>query len=230
MADSGDETSRWEGMWSRGLAPGDRFDCKGSSPALKWAIERGLCAPTEGAKGPAVVPGCGRGYDVETLSRVAGVGRAVGVELSTTATSSANEYLLSQSIDPATGSVVTGNLFTADPASLGGPFSLAYDYTCFCAIPPARRADWAAGYARLLRQGGRLVCLQFPLDTEGRSDSDLAAASGPPYPVSDSQYDAALLGAGFRKLSRDVVPEELSHPGRGGREALAVYERAPASE
>lgn len=42
-------------------------------------------------------------------------------------------------------------------------YSLAYDYTFFCALPPSMREAWAGRYAELVKKGGVLVCLEFPI-------------------------------------------------------------------
>jgi len=212
-------------MWAKGVKPGQFFDAKASSPALTWAVDKGLFSPSSGPPGPALVPGCGRGYDVATLARLEGVSLAVGLELSTTATEAASEYLREQGLDAARARVVTQDLFKVDAEAIGGPFGCAFDYTCFCAIDVADRPSWAKAYARLIRPGGRLVCLQFPLAAPERTKEELEAADGPPFPLHDSLYDEVLIPAGFRKVQRDEVPEDKSHPGRGGREALATYER-----
>lgn len=125
--------------------------------------------------------------------------------------------------------VINGDFFKATPATVGKTFGSAFDYTMFCAIPPASRQDWADAYARLIKPGGVLVCLQFPLDSTGRSEAELVAESGPPFPVVPAQYDAVLTAAGFERLAHEAVPVEHSHPGRGGREALALYRRVDSA-
>ena len=75
--------------------------------------------------------------------------------------------------------------FFASPALVPGSFALAYDYTFLCAIPPSLRPKWAARYAELIRPGGVLIALQFPLDGD--------RAGGPPFSLSPQIYDDLLL-------------------------------------
>lgn len=82
------------------------------------------------------------------------------------------------------------------------------------------RADWAAGWARALAPGGILVCLAFPI---GGKDG---VETGPPWPVQVHQYKDVLLPLGFTLEKEEAVPDHLSHPGRGGKEALLVFRRA----
>jgi hypothetical protein len=55
-------------------------------------------------------------------------------------------------------------------------------YTFLCALPPARRGEWASKMASLLRPGGLLLTLQYPLPPP----AELAAGTvnwhkGPPF-------------------------------------------------
>ena len=66
----------WEVMWSRGLAPGQAFDAAKPELALQALIPGSGVTGLPTASGSlalsgkrALVPGCGRGYAVEALSR-----------------------------------------------------------------------------------------------------------------------------------------------------------------
>jgi methyl halide transferase len=98
------------------------------------------------------------------------------------------------------------------------PFDVGFDYTFFCALSPHMRAKWGPAWHRLLRPGGLLVTLIFPVDEDQNRQ-------GPPWPVTPEMYKEALEPYGFTLRSLEKVPNELSHKGRGGREYLAVWER-----
>lgn len=77
-------------------------------------------------------------------------------------------------------------------------FDLIFDYTFFCALPPARRGDWGRQMRQLLTKkkenndgnqidGGELLTVMFPYVAEPRPDSP-----GPPYLVSYQDYQGAL--------------------------------------
>ncbi|GAB4822661.1 hypothetical protein N2152v2_009707 [Parachlorella kessleri] len=189
------------------------------------------------------VPGCGRGYDLVALL-AAGAEEAVGLELAPTAllgtmmassvhvpagstggggygpavgqgrflvkVAAARDYLASQSVDPSRAQMVQGNYFTWQDAK--GPFDVGYDYTFMCALHPDMRADWAAAWSRFLKPGGTLACLVFPVDPERQT--------GPPWPVTPEIYEDLLSKHGFQCLGLEKVPEELSHPGREGKEFM----------
>lgn len=82
---------------------------------------------------------------------------------------------------------------------------------------PDMREEWGRRWAGLLRKGGLLVTLCFPVDP--------TKEGGPPFRVHPDDYQRVLHGAGFETVSIDPVPESLSHPGRGGKEYMAVFRR-----
>ena len=215
------EDERWHKVWAAEEVP--RFDAGRASPALVAALTDGRFN-VAGAR--VVIPGCGRGYDVAAFVR-AGAAHAEGVELVPAAAEAARAWLDSPEAgldveQRARAAVVVRDFFqphTAPPADCG------FDYTFFCAFPPARRPEWAAAWAAALRPGGTLVTLIFPDDGDANP-----GRVGPPWPSSPADVKAALAGAGFGALWLERVPDEASHPGRGGNEWLAAWRRGGAEE
>ena len=58
-----------------------------------------------------------------------------------------------------------------------------WEYTCFCAIDPARREEYVRLVHAILKPGGRLLGCFYPL----REGTD-----GPPFPVSVAEIEAVL--------------------------------------
>ena len=170
------------------------------------------------------MPGCGRGYAVAALAN-AGF-QTTGMELSETAAAAARQYLASEAAAPSaalrrgetfcplfTASVTVGDFFACEAA---GAYSLVFDSTFLCAIPPAWRDRWAAQMAKLIKPGGQIVLNVFPIgDHEG----------GPPYALTPEIVDALLSGVGFEKIACDDTPEELVARNFKGKEALARYRK-----
>lgn len=94
------------------------------------------------------------------------------------------------------------DFFTHAPET---PYDLVYDCTFLCAIDPTRRREWAAQMNKLIRPGGEIVSLVFPIgDFQG----------GPPFALSPSIVEQLLEPAGFESVSLTEVPEEQWARGR----------------
>ncbi|TBU55406.1 S-adenosyl-L-methionine-dependent methyltransferase, partial [Dichomitus squalens] len=91
-------------------------------------------------------------------------------------------------------------------ALTGVKFDLVYDYTFFVAIPPARRGHWGRQMAAIVKSGGILITLIFPIDDD--------AQTGPPYYARPQHYNE-VLGEGLEFLLDKVREHALeSHKGR----------------
>jgi methyl halide transferase len=192
----------WEEMWSGGLNIGDRFDVGFVSPALRREIDENRIP-----KGTAFVPGCGRGYDV--LALAAPDRKATGLELSTTAYQAAHDYFQANkhlSKCPENVEFRSGNFFDEESS-----YDFVYDYTFLCALAPVIREDWAKQMSKLVKKGGILMTLIFPINDERPLDQ------GPPFPVTLSLLENLLIPVGFEKLQLEMLPSNLSHPNRDGQ-------------
>lgn len=186
-----------------------------------------------------LVPGAGAGYDVLAL---AAPHRAVlGLDLAPSA-KARFDALLEQHPRPAHAPLDVSYWVTdffslsADPR-WSGPADAAWDYTFFCALNPTQRPAWARAMAQLIRPAGALFTLMFPLIEDptlgaalDESASPVDRDQGPPFPLTQAIYAEHLLAPGadgaplFRLEAR--WPVERSHPGRAGKEALAVWRRS----
>jgi hypothetical protein len=113
------------------------------------------------------VPGAGRGHDARLLARHGY--RVWGFDWAPAAIADATGLAASDGVDVA---FEARDVFTlAD--QYGGFFDGVWEYTCFCAIDPARRAEYTRLVHALLRPGGLLLACFYPL----REGTD-----GPPLP------------------------------------------------
>lgn len=210
------DTAFWEGLWSAdgGLAPGTRFDRETPSPALVDALERRSVLPGRlggggdggGAPLRALVPGCGRGYDVVLLGK-SGLfpGGVTGLDVAPTGAAAAAKYVAEAGV-PAGVGVECADFF--EFKGVAGGYDLIYDYTFFCALPLELRPAWAATMARLLSPAGELVTLIYPIDA--------SRAGGPPFASSREALAAVLGPAGLACVEYRPLPSALCHPGRDG--------------
>ncbi|KAI9805751.1 MAG: hypothetical protein M1833_005244 [Piccolia ochrophora] len=187
--DDAAQGERWEQLWKTGdflpwdkgfASPAledllkDRADLLGSPTLEGDATERSTDAERAPRRKRALVPGCGRGYDVHLLASYGY--DAYGLEISEAAVESCREYARGHGEEyPVRDRVVgrgvvrfvLGDFFKDDwfgEIEGAASFQLCYDYTFFCALPPSLRPAWSRRYAQLLSPdpGSRLICLEFP--------------------------------------------------------------------
>lgn len=219
---------RWDDLWIEGtFLPFDRLR---PNPALEEALKKTLRltdvsfaaqvlgSPLKSDKAGrkrALVPGCGRGYDVLLLAAYGY--DAVGLEISETAVK-ACEVLRDQvesglagnevegldkdvldlyqtkddHIGRGTASFVAGDFFSDDWMAEGGTqqsshkWDLVYDYTFLSALPVSMRPKWAGRMRDLVDPaGGRLLCVEFPTYKEPNT-------GGPPWALPSKVYMAHL--------------------------------------
>ncbi|MFT5433264.1 MAG: GTP-binding protein HflX, partial [Myxococcota bacterium] len=147
-----------------------------------------------GEIGTVYVPGCGLGHDALVL---AGLGwQVTGVDLAHQLGPRLSEPLRRSG----------GDFLVADALRHPFPdgFDLWFDHTFLCALPESERLEWAKQAKRIIKPGGKLAAIVFPI--EPLTDDP------PPYPISTDMI-AELLGEDFvlefqddatRPVGRDV--------------------------
>jgi SAM-dependent methyltransferase len=192
----------WENLYARG---GDGWELGAPAPPL---VDFFGAARLDGTR--VAVPGCGRGHDARFLASLGY--DAVGFDFSAAALAAARAV--------AAGERSTARFEARDVFTLGRELPRAFDgvweYTCFCAIDPARRSEYVASLAGAVRPGGWLLGCFFPLRGN---------AAGPPFPVSTAEIRRVLRPA-FR-IER-AFPPLRSARGRQGREWLVLARRTGA--
>ncbi|EME30771.1 Probable thiol methyltransferase 2 [Galdieria sulphuraria] len=187
LTEKGAKMEGWDDCWKAGLTPWDR----GSS--LPVLCE--LCKEDALPKGYALVPGCGRGYDVLTLASESRV--AIGLDCSEEAKKQAEQLRDSRGISSERAQFVIGNFFDFP---FSQKFDLVYDLTFFCALPPESRSSWATRMKDIIQVGGELVTVIFPIgDYEG----------GPPYAMSLDLYRQYLEPLGFESFYMKNISDQL---------------------
>lgn len=182
----------WEDLYRR---HGDGWELGGPAPELVEFVET-----SPPPRGSVAVPGCGRGHDARYLAR-AGY-EAIGFDF-------AHEPIQdAQTLEARAG---TGARFEQrDIFTLARDYANAFDgvweYTCFCAIDPARRPEYVRTLVRILRPGGWLLACFYPIRAPG---------GGPPFPVSRAEirrlFEPAFrferVGAPGRPVQRRAAQE-----------------------
>ncbi|MBI3075424.1 MAG: methyltransferase domain-containing protein [Deltaproteobacteria bacterium] len=188
------EPAYWEAAYARGA---DRWELGEPAPPLVALLNDHPPPP-----GRVAVLGCGRGHDARLLARR---GCEVwGFDFAEPAIREARELARHDAPAPR---FEQRDLFTL-PEAYPAFFDGIWEYTCFCAIDPARRAEYVECVRKILRPRGWFLALFYPLD---------AQLLGPPFPV--SQDEVHHLFDPFFEFEASAIPD-TSIPRRLGKEWL----------
>ncbi|KAK9841889.1 hypothetical protein WJX84_006950 [Apatococcus fuscideae] len=208
-----DYRTYWETTWKGDLKPGEKFDAGKAAPVLKALLDD---AGPECEGKTALVPGCGRGYDVIEFAQHGCM--ATGLEISPSATEAANRYADDSGLgaERSKATFVTGDFFHHPHQ-----YDYGYDYTFMCSFVPDKRSDWADTWGRLIKPGGELITLIFPVG--------LGVPEPPPFDVTPEQYEKLLIPHGFHKILIEKLPDNMSHKPRAGKEWIGRWRKTSAS-
>ncbi len=159
--------------------------------------------------GIVCIVGCGRGYDAVMFAQKGFDVTAVDFAPSAIA---AVQELANEADIPV-------NTVEVDIFSLKTVYANSFDYiieqTCFCAINPKRRQEYESLIQKLLKPGGKLIGLWFPLDK-------ILAEGGPPWGTTIKEVKS-LFKNGW-KVEREEF-SDLSIEPRKGREKLIIFQK-----
>lgn len=190
----------WEQNYRQGRTG---WDLGEPTPVFRRLADNGRFPP-----GKMIVLGAGRGYDARLFARR-------GFEVTAVDFAPGAVEAMRRRAEPAAPlEIIQADLF-ALPFSCNGRFDYVLEYTCFCAIDPARRPAYADVVARLLQPGGRYIALAFPTgDRQG----------GPPFSVSPAELAELLQERGFHLRHRETPPDSV--PARRGAEELLILQKS----
>lgn len=186
---------KWEADYQRGT---DGWDLGGPTPVFKRLASNGRFKP-----GRMLVPGAGRGHDAREFARHGFDVTAVDF----------SPHVVKQMRQLAEHDVPIGILqqdIFALPHEFHHSFDYVLEYTCFCAIDPSRRPEYADQVTKWLKPNGIYIDLAFPLD--GRK-------GGPPFATTESEILNLFESRGFNLVSREK-PEDSIKPRRHAEELL----------
>jgi SAM-dependent methyltransferase len=155
-----------------------------------------------------IVLGAGRGHDAREFARN-------GFQVTAVDFASQAVKEMQRLADPDAPVEILQNDIFALPETLDQSFDYVLEYTCFCAIDPKRRAEYADVVTRLLKPDGIYIDLAFPLD--GRK-------GGPPFAVTESEIMNLFQERGFKLVSREKPVESISP--RRHAEELFIFQKA----
>jgi len=183
----------WSGIWRAGR---DGWELARPAPPLaRWV------AAQRAPLGRALVVGCGRGHEARMLADAGA--DVIAVDLAAEAIAAARAL---------GGLVDFRQVDLFDLPAARERFDLALEHTCFCAIDPARRAEYAGVMGQVVVSGGRLVGLFWQ---HGR-------AGGPPFSTTPDEV-AVCFAPWFEIASSEIAPDSVAS--RAGQEWLTEMRR-----
>jgi methyl halide transferase len=206
------EHSRWSDIWTLEFPP--KFDSLESGPLLIALNDNGHIP-----NGRALVPGCGRGYDVTTLA--SDDRYVIGCDIVPEVVAAANERLQAElqfcedcevPYKPPmnTCEFRLQSFFKLDTENPENLFDFVYDHMFLNALDHRIWPQWAKKMSELIKEGGQLLVVIYPV-------MDRVNNGRPPFGVSDIKDVAKLLlpnGFGIKQL--EIMPRHLCLEGRGG--------------
>ncbi|MDE2334619.1 MAG: methyltransferase domain-containing protein [Rhodospirillales bacterium] len=144
-----DEPNAWELRYQESRTGWQREDV---SPALLAWLADGTLKPCR-----ILVPGAGRSHEPLHLAQARFQVTTLDIAPSAVAHQRAGLAALG-------GTALEGDVLSFDASQ---PFDVIYEQTCLCALPPDRRAAYAAQMRRWLRPGGVLAALFMQTGRDG---------------------------------------------------------------
>ncbi len=190
----------WEEIYQGGRAG---WDLGGPTPAFVRLLESGEFAP-----GRMLVTCAGRGHDAREFARH-------GFQVDAVEFAADPVRDMRALADPrAPVRVFQSDLFTL-PHDLDGQYDYVLEYTCYCAINPKRRAEYADLIARLLKPRGVLIALIFPTTEH---------TGGPPFYAPIPEVLGLFQKGGFQLMQRETPVDSV--PQRKGSEELLIFQKS----
>ena len=190
---------KWEADYERGT---DGWDLGGPAPTFTRLAASGRFVP-----GSMIVLGAGRGHDARLFADH-------GFQVTAVDFTAYAVREMRRLTDPTAPIKILQHDIFALPREFNGKFDYVLEYTCFCAIDPRRRSDYADLVAHLLKPGGMYIDLAFPLSTH---------SGGPPFAVSVAELLDLFYSRGFTLLAREEAAESTAK--RRGLEELFIFQK-----
>jgi methyl halide transferase len=189
----------WQTSYANGRTP---WDLDQETPTFARLAASGQFSP-----GQMIVLGAGLGHDARLFAKHGFTVTAVDFVPEAVA-------LMQELDDPATPvTILQADIFELG-AEMNGRFDYILEYTCFCAIDPARRPEYAALANRLLKPGGLYIALAFPIGKR---------SGGPPFVVQPDAMIELLAEHGFSLQHRESPPDSV--PSRQNIEELIILQK-----
>jgi methyl halide transferase len=194
------EPDFWEELYKSNQA---HWDLGMPTPVFIELLEKKLI----GDPGRIAILGCGKGYDAILFAKNNYLVTAIDFAPSAISTIRSQLKKLNLSVE-----TLLVDFFGL-PGKLLHKFDYVLEYITYCAIDPKRRQEYIDNINRILKPGGILIGLFFPIDSR---------EGGPPYSV-DVEEIKSNLATSFT-LIHSEIPKSSAKP-RLGKEMLMLWKK-----
>ena len=160
-------------------------------------------------RGKICIVGCGHGYDA-VMFALKGF-EVTAVDFAPSAITALESISEKENVNV--------HILQSDIFSLAPKYDCVFDYVieqaCFCAINPERRKEYERLVYKILKPGGKLIGLWFPLDKT-------IAEGGPPWGITIEEVKSIFENVWI--IEREEFPE-ISIQQRKNREKLIIFEK-----
>lgn len=189
----------WQENYANGRIP---WDLGQATPTFARLAASGDYSP-----GQMIVLGAGQGHDARLFAQHGFT--VTAVDFAPEAAAAMRQ--LDNPAAPVT--ILQADIFELG-MEMNGRFDYILEYTCFCAIDPARRAEYALLAARLLKLGGLYIALAFPIGKR---------PGGPPFVVQPDEMIELLAEHEFSLQHREFPADSV--PSRQNIEELIILQK-----
>lgn len=205
MTNDVNSPSKWESDYQRGTAG---WDMGTPTPVFRRLLAGHL------PPGRMLIPGAGRGHDARAFARHGF--QVVAVDFARDAAQAMRDAMTADSAHE----ILEQDFFQLAP-DLDRTFDYVLEYTCYCAIDPQRRTEYADKIAGLLKSKGTYIALAFPLEDAAHPFNP---TQGPPFIVNADELVRMMQARGLELVRREF-PSDSVKPRRGREELLLMTRR-----
>jgi len=198
MYASVDKPAFWEEKYKTNQT---NWDIKNANPVLTELLDDSeIIKP-----GKMLIVGCGKGYDAVFAAEKRY--EVTAIDFSLTAIDYAKQLAVQREVNI---EFLIEDIFTLNKDYTEN-FDLVYEYTTYCAINPERRNEFAKKISSLIKKGGRLITILFPVDKR---------EGGPPFSIDVQEFYKNFSQYLHLELSTKQIN---SIKPRMGKEILQIY-------
>ena len=155
--------------------------------------------------GQILIVGCGKGND--TIIAAQKGYEVTALDFSSAAINYAKQLAIKSKVNI---EFLNEDIFTLSDAYIES-FDYVYEYTTYCAINPQRRTEFAKKISLLVKKGGRLITVLFPVDSR---------EGGPPFSIDVQEFYKNFSSHLQLELSSRQINSVRQ---RKGKEILQIY-------